>query len=323
MIAWILATASSAQSVDVEIASASGAFDAEALEADMEALANETLRFIDIETYLDRMADASAIATKGMGVDYAESFERVTFGGSVGTAVSGVGIGFVNGDGELPEGGFSAAVSAMAALNLGAFSGGEGALRHFRLSANGLYAPLPSGTPFNGTMFNYGGHVQIGGLGLGQGDAMVQWGGLAITGGIEGATYQLDLGQPLPIDAGGGLSWEADGEYALSSSAINVPLELSTSLKVSLARAWLGGGYDLGLTSKTAASADVDGPVTLDGTEVGSGGANVEADGTAAPGRIRLFGGAMVSLAMIRVLAQLNVGLDDTYGGHVGVRVAL
>ena len=76
-------------------------------------------RLPDQTEFLRQMADANAMASKGMGVDYATNPQRFVVGASFGSAVNGVGATFLRGTDTLPEGGFSVQLSAMGALNLG------------------------------------------------------------------------------------------------------------------------------------------------------------------------------------------------------------
>lgn len=296
--------------------------EASALAGDLSAAAGDALKLDGVDAFLADMADAGAISQKGMGADYSGAMQKFAVGGAVGTGVHGVGLTFGNGDEDLPEGGFATQVTLMAGLNFGLFSDGEGVWKHLRLYANGMYAPLPSGSPFDGTMYNAGAHLQVGGLGRVAKDGPVSWGGIDVTGGVERTDYRLGLGQALAVDAGSGLTWDADGRFDVEVKADSVPIELSTSFRVLVASAFLGAGYDL-VDSVAVVDASLQGPVVFDGDSVGAASVTLFDEAPGAAGRGRLFAGAQVALWLVKVYGQLNVGLDDSYGGHLGARVVL
>jgi hypothetical protein len=319
----VIALLSSAWAVDLVIdLDADAPAEAAALTGDLDAVAANQLKLDALGPFLADMADAGSISTKGMGVDYAASMDKFGVGGSIGTGVSGVGLTFGNGDGDLPEGGVATQVTLMAGLNLGLLSGGDGVWKHLRLFANGLYAPLPSGTPFDGTMYNVGAHFQVGGIGQIASRGAISRGGIDLTGGVERTDYRLGLGESLPVDSGSGLKWQADGRFDVEVTADSVPLELSTSFRVLVVTAWVGGAVDL-VDSVAVADASLQGPISYKKADVGTATVSLGEDGAGAASRVRLFAGTQVAVWLIHAYGQLNVGLDDTYGGHLGLRVMM
>lgn len=288
-----------------------------------EAIAQE-LHTVDLAAYMDQMANANALSAKGLGVDYASDMQRFEFGGGFGTAVNGAGFAFTSGGG-LPETGFALQVGLMAGLNLGIASPKESALRRFRLYVNGMSATTRR-DPFTATFLNYGAHLQIQAVKGGDKTSGVRWGGLDLTTGYEFSSYIMALDKGLPV-AADNLTWDASGNMTLRATAQSIPLELSTNLHFFVVTAFVGAGGDYNLSGDSTASIGIEGPITLtyngQTANVGGAEASISQDGTASTFSPRVFGGAQIDIFMVKVYGQLNVTLDHSVGGHVGLRVAL
>lgn len=326
----LLIAAARAQSIEVHIdpnlAAQAGLSEQEvaAMESSMNEATRGQLKLDAPEAWLVQMAEANAFATKGMGVDYATNPQTFVLGGSIGTAVNGAGFQFVKGGQDLPEAGFAFQASAMAGVNLGALSSKESFLRRFVLYANGMMAGGASG-PFEADLNNYGAHLQfklIKPPSLG----VVEWGGLDLTGGWEASNYKLKLSQAIPVD-GEQLRWDATGTFDVAAHSESVPLEVSTNLRVFVVSAYLGAGVDLRQAAHAQSSLSLDGPIWLTvsqpETEIGSARASLEAGGDGVEVVPRAFAGAQINVLFVKVYGHLNVGLDDRYSGHLGVRVAI
>ena len=61
------------------------------------------------------------------------------------------------------------------------------------------------------------------------------------------------------------------------------------------------------------------------GTTVNLGRVDLSYDGTGSADGItpRVFGGVQANILMFKLYGQLNVGFNDTFGGHTGLRVVL
>ena len=99
--------------VDEQAAAALG-IDVAALEQQLNAEAATAFNLADPTTFMDSMANAASISSKGMGVDYASNFDTFVVGGSLGSSVHSSGFRFGRSDEALPPGGFAFMVSAMA-----------------------------------------------------------------------------------------------------------------------------------------------------------------------------------------------------------------
>ncbi len=315
--------------IDVQAAEDLG-LDPSTLESEMSALVADQLNLGDPRAFVEGMAQANAMASKGIGVDYATNIDAFVVGLSLGSAVADR-AGFGRGDDLLPEGGFAFQASGMAGINLGLLVPGEeaGPLDRIRVYVSGMGFAPPGGRQFQGSMFNLAGHVQL--KVIGPVDAkLVEWGGLDLTTGYEHTSYTLGLGSPeLPFaqDIGPAeVTWTATGTYDVSASAQSIPIEVSTNLRLAVIGAYLGGAYDLNLSQQASSDATLTGPIDAEAqgqTEgLGSITVNNAATATTAEYVPRLFAGVQVNMSVIKVYSHLNVGFNDTFGGHLGVRIA-
>ena len=326
---WGLSTAAAQEvvvNIDQDVADTFGIDSTEASDGITSSI-NEGLNLVDQEAFLQSMANAAAMSSKGMGVDYASNIKRFMFGASFGSAVNSAGFSFGRGGRELPEDGFSFQVSAMAGLNLG-FSNPDGFLGRVKLYANGMQLST-GGDSFNGTLTNLGGHLQLQ-LAKPRSGTGVEWGGLALTSGYDISQYSLDLVQALPVDTeidGNDLSWSAEGTYTVAAETASVPVELSTNVRLAILTLYAGGGVDYNLVGEATSSISLAGPldVSSSGQTATLGDASISMSGSAIADQLtpRFFGGAQVGLSVLKVYGHLNVGLNNSVGGHIGARVAL
>ncbi len=326
----LLVAAAQAVDADVQITlpkeAQQAGLDEATLEAQLQGAIGQELRTADLSAYMDQMADANVLSAKGMGVDYGSDMQRFAFGAAFGTAVSGAGAALDGGTAEgLPETGFALQIGGMAGLNLGAFSEKDSALRRFKLYVSGMSAKTDR-SPFSGTFLNYGGHVQIKIVKGGDKTDGVRWGGLDLTGGYEYSSYSLVLEESMPVETNG-LQWEATGSYTLSAESRSVPVELSTNLHIFVVTAFVGVGFDKNLSGAATSAVSVGGPISLSyegqSAEVGSATLTLTEAGEASPYTARGFVGLQADILAVKLVGQLNVTLDESVGGHVGVRFVL
>jgi hypothetical protein len=321
-----LAAAGMSVTIDEDLATTLG-LDPDALTADLEGAIGDELHLGDAQAFLGAMADAQALATKGMGVDYASNFDKLMVGYSLGTGVSSGGATFGKGGQEMPDYGFSFQMAATAGLNLGVLSGGEGFPSRIVLFAHGMTLDT-SGDTFGAHLLNYGGHVQLR-LIKPKDAEVVAWGGLALTAGFEHAEYRLDLQQGMPIAAPGSgvdATWDATGDYVMKAWSDSIPLEISTNLRIFVATAFVGAGMDYNTGSATTAM-ELSGPIEADAPggpyTIGEATVSTIQSGAPGPSYPRVFGGLQLNIFMMKLYGQVNAGLDEGFGGHAGVRIAL
>jgi hypothetical protein len=275
------------------------------------------------EEYLAQMSKASAMASRGMGVDYFVLPKRVVVGASVGSSANGGGL-IAPGDSLMPQGGFAWQLAGMAGLNLGAISPKDGFARRFVVFANGM-AMTRQRDPFTASSTNLGAHLQVR-LVKPRSLVTAEWGGIALTSGYERATYEMTLSQTTTLDAGE-VSWEPAGSYTISSISEAVPIELSTSLRVLFFGLYGGAALDIPLQTSADAAVELDGDIytRIDGSRVNVGRATVRVDSSVPTEDwvTRFFTGVQFKLAVAHAYTHLNVGTDKSVGLHMGVRVGL
>ena len=328
----LLALVLSALAVEAQVSitlpaeAAAAGLDESALEAELRSAIGSQLHSVDLSGYMAEMADANVLSAKGMGVDYGSDMQRFAFGGAFGTAVNGVGAALDGGTATgLPETGFALQVGLMAGLNLGAFAEKDSFLRRFKLYVNGMSAETDR-APFAATFLNYGAHLQVKVVKGGDKTDGVRWGGLDLTGGYEFSSYSMTLEQSMPVSTNG-LTWEATGTYTIEADSRSVPVELSTNLHIFVATAFLGVGFDKNLSGGASSTIAVGGPISFDyeGNEadVGSATLSLTESGDVSAWNARAFVGAQADILFVKVYGQLNLTLDKSVGGHVGVRLVL
>ncbi len=323
-----------------EAAAQSVGLDAQAIEADVQASASDQFQLIDQGSFLRAMANASAVAVHGLGVDYASNPKRFVVGGGLGTGISGGDFALTRGGEEgLPSVGAGFQLSLMGGINLGMFAGKDSVLSRVTLYGNGLAAPLSTGA-FAGSVYNYGAHAQLA-LITPKDIKVVGWGGLALTTGYTNSTYTLGLAEELPITVSQGgldLTWKAAGSYDVVVSARQIPVELSTNVQLlQVVSLFGGGGVDIGLGSTASSEGSVNGPINTTNPQSGEdlqlGTAKItisdSAEGSAFSPRV--FAGAQLNVLKFRLYGQLNYamtespdeGMYNSYGGNFGLRFAL
>jgi hypothetical protein len=333
MLTSLVVAAAHAQTVTVDLDAAKAqalGLDPADLEGQLNGLIADQLNTGDVDAYMAKYANASAMAIKGMGVDYASNFKKFVVGGSFGPAVSGVPFSLSRGPEAMPEGGFAFMAAAHAGVNLGVLTPTvkKSPLSHVRLFVNGMAFNPPANREFQASMYNVGGHAQIS-LGGAKLSPLAQWGGIAFTGGYELSSYELSLAQELPLEQQvdpATVTWTANGTYDLRATSTTIPLEVSTNVRIAIVSAYAGGGFDLN-TGDATSNASLSGPIDARAQGVsdtiGSASVSLAGLGSADPQVGRLFGGAQLNLSYFKVYGQLNYGFNSTYGAFLGARFAM
>ena len=293
------------------------------VKGELEGLISSQLNLEEQTSYLTQMAKASAMAGRGMGVDYMVMPKRFVVGGSVGSAANGAGL--ISPSGELmPQGGFAWQFSGMAGLNLGALSMKDTFARRFVLLANAMTRNR-SRDPFTTSSSNLGAHFQVRVI-KPKKFLTAEWGGLAVTGGYERATYSMALTQSTMIESGV-LQWEPEGSYTITSVSEAIPIEVSTSLRFLFLGVYGGAAVDVPLSGSGLAEVALDGDIYTDvnGNSVNVGRATVGLDNEVLMEDFvtRFFTGIQVKLAVAHAYTHFNVSTDKSVGLHMGVRVGL
>ncbi|MEQ1565618.1 MAG: hypothetical protein ABMA64_08270 [Myxococcota bacterium] len=302
--------------------------DAAQIEDELGGALGDQLNLVDTAGYLASFAGADAIALKGMGVDYASNPRKFTLGATVGSAVADVPLTFVRSPTTLPDGGYAFMASAHAGLNLGALTPSDDWLDRVIVYGNGMKFSPPGNRNFQASLYNFGGHLQVKVVGPFDLKA-VEWGGFDVTVGYEKSFYQLELNRALPLThsvAPAKFTWTANGNYQMSAVADTVPLELSTNVRLLMLTAFGGGAVDVnGATATSTASlaGPVDAEVAGESANLGTASVSLEGTGDAARLVPRAFVGAQLGFGPAKLYGQLNVASSQTYGGFLGVRLAM
>jgi len=321
----VLISAALAQDITVNVQEHPG-IDAESFEADLSSTIEDELRLLDQGEYLQDMATAALMSSKGMGVDYASNPERFVLGGSVGaSASSGLRIGET--EQALPQGGVAVQATAMAGLNLGAFAPDDSPARRFVVYANGMAADR-TGDQYESEFMNAGGHIQVKLVTpRGAENGAGQWGGIDLTTGYEMSQYELSVTSGMPVWSGK-TSWDATGEYRIRSTAQSIPVELSTNVRLGILSLYAGGGYDLWRAGSSASFIELDGAVSTkvqgQRTDVGTASLSYAQAATLSDAYgARGFFGLQMNVFAVKAYAHVNVQPEAGFGGHAGMRVAL
>ena len=302
--------------------------------AQIEAQIGEELRNLfqvaRVDEYLRSFADAHAFSSRGMGADYASNFGAVMLGASVNLSLNVE-------DAFAPEGTRTQAPLAGMAPNFTLLGG-------VNLAAFGLPPITVYGNYFDRStrlddfdldIRNWGVHFQYK-LFAPMGDALagiIRWGGLDITTGLEQSRLGVTLAAPAfrrniprerPAGAPPGTTASVDvrttGRYSLDMRMLNVPLEVTTNLRLLYALSVYGGfGLDWQLGGGSDLLIDLDGAmtgvVTQNGQEMRTdiGAAAVDATESVGPsvGRLRWLAGVQVNVLILKVFAQINIATAD------------
>lgn len=325
LLACLVAAPAWAQTTITWDPQATQGMDTAALEQELGVAIDENLRIGDIDAYMASMANAAAISSRGMGVDYASNPDIFVLGGSFGVGGHAAGFPPSTGDGLLPEAGFATQLSVMAGLSLGVFTKEDTLLDRLRIYAHGMSLDAPGGGDFEGSLTNVGANLQFQALTKRSLADAVEWGGLAITSGAELSSYSMTLVAPLPVE-GGSATWNAEGSYDISASALTVPVELSTNLRVLVANVYAGGALDF-QPGSAEGSVGLSGPIEVDvnGNSVEAGTATVAASGSGQATAMapRVFAGAQIELLVVKLYGHLNLAANNAAGAHLGLRIAI
>ncbi len=324
VLATLLVCGGAAQAQELELEITDPAADEGQIRSSLGGIVDDQLRLGDQSDFLEQMTDATLLAAKGMGVDYASSPQRFVLGVSVGSALSGSGFGFGYGGGLLPSGGFAFQMAITGGINLGFLTQTDGFARRVMIYGHGM-GLSGSREPFESSMGAYGGNVQVA-LVKPMDDGVAGWGGLQLTTGVSHARYELRLTQAAPIETDTA-AWEASGSYVVSARGTSLPLELSTNMRLAVLTVFGGGGLDVDLAAGADSEIALEGPIstTVEGQRREVGTARVSAsDGTTFVGVApRGFAGLQINILPVKLYGQLNIGGFRGFGGHAGVRVAM
>jgi hypothetical protein len=279
----------------------------------------------NVNKFLRSFGDATTFAQRGIGVDYMSlpgSF-MLGIGAQVGVASSDE----LTLDTRPTAGGSAVNASIMIGYNLK----DQGAPR-WTLFANGFYE--------NGNTDQLNGNIATGGFHIqyrlaepqvdeGVGAAIVRWGGLDLTTGVEFTRWSFGandtITQPYQVQGiSDPLTLTSTGKFNLSSTAGTIPIELTTGIRIALlVSLYAGIGFDI-TGGKSTVDADLTGTMTTpDKTNIGNVHITETGSNTSSPGQLRGLAGVQINLWKLKVYAQANVSQIPAASLGFGVRLVL
>lgn len=298
--------------------------DLSSLEMQLQTELETLFQVYRMDEYLRRLGDAQAFTTKGMGVDYASQMRFATVGIAANVSVN-VEEGFVPDTRSRPPiRGVGTMVTLMGGVNLGLIG-----LRPLTVYGN-WFARDGEQDDFAARMENWGVHGQLKLFRPGDESllgAVVRWGGLDITSGLQKGRVQLTLSEArrvrtsIPIAAAGAQTRaqviaDSMGTFVADMRTYSVPLELTTSFRLLYLISVYGGvGFDWQFGGGSDMSVELTGDLrgVAAGQEAPLGTATITASDAQPPsaGRARGLLGAQVNLTLLRLFAHVNVVPSD------------
>jgi hypothetical protein len=271
-----------------------------------------------VKDYVRSFGDAQAFTTRGLGVDYGSNVRFAEIGFAANVAVNGNQALFDKDPQTQPLGGLAPNLTAMAGVNLD-FTG-----LPVTVFAN-YFKSSGSLTGLGVKLENFGAHAQLKLLGPrreGMLSALVRWGGIDITTGVDYGRMRLSLGRDLSrrIPIRNGMQTVADvnlmamGTFLMDARTWSIPLEVTTNLRfLYVLSAYGGAGFDWQFGGGSDMRVDLDstliGEIPSQNASANVGTAHVIATESAAPsaGRVRGLVGLQANLWLLKIFGQLNL----------------
>ena len=287
---------------------------------------NDAYGASNVDGFLRSFADATAFSMRGLGVDYASDPESIILGVGANFAVAAS--EEVTAE-ERPTSGLAANIAFMAGYNLAS----QGAPR-WTLFGNGFYRK-GSTESLRGGITSFGLHAQYRLVNPqadeGAATKLLRWTGIDLTGGLEFTRWTLGVNDTIETDfevqgssGSAGVVLASAGTFDLTSTAMTVPVEVSTGIRIALlVSVYVGAGIDF-----TAGTGKLDANLTgtmrtTDNRDIGTttitGGGSNEASPLAA----RILAGVQLNLWKIKVYAQVNGSATPAASVGFGIRGVL
>lgn len=334
----VAATTLNANAIDISVTNVTctGAYASgtvcDQLDAEVQNLVEGDLPDVSIGKYGTGISNANGFAYRGLGSDYSDHFEiaAVKLGG--GLAVEGD----MN-DAETASG-FGIGAAMTVGVNMGILPVDKvGPVEMKKLDvflsfvSQNLDQDIDDATvegdlSYFGLMARY--HL-IEGIDFVPGN-MLSWGGVYLHTGIQRSSWSVDFSQQfedetVEVSGQDATFGNSSANFAIESSSLTIPLEVSTYMRTAWALTFFGGaGLDIVLSGNTDVELDASGSV------IGSTGGSYQTDisasesdsGEADATNFRAFGGLQLNLPFVRFTAQLNKGLgNDLVGFNAGIKV--
>jgi hypothetical protein len=282
----------------------------------------------NVDGFIRSFTDATAFSTRGLGVDYVSMPKNLILGvgGNFAIAASGD----FNAE-QRPTAGLAANVSFMAGLNLADYDAPR-----WTLFANGFYRKATLNS-LRGGITTAGLHAQYRIIepqaDEGVTTKAIRWTGLDLTSGLEFTRWNLgiddEITTPFGVEGtspgtGANLTLESTGTFNLSSTAMTVPVEISTGLRIALlVSMYVGVGVDF-TASSGKLTTDLNGNlITEDNRNIGTTTITGGGDNSGSPVAARVMTGAQLNLWKLKIYVQLNASATPAASIGAGIRGVL
>lgn len=301
----------------------------------------------DLSGIMKYMSSAQSISSKGHGVDYTTNHSLFVFGANIssgfdtgGQSLSSAIDGLKNSS-SINNVGFGLQMSFMAGVNLGYFKSLP-MLERFKVYVHGgsmdYTSMLNITSGYTWKSAAVGAHVQYSliqpkSLGVG----LLNWGGVNLTSGLTYADNTLSGRNTYGTTSSGSgtlssplISGAASGAITLKSTALTVPLEVSTSVRVLYILSLFGGAAIDFNFGKATLDLDLSAPLTStvngSSSSLGTAALKTSQSGSGRSTDLRFFAGTAINLVPLKntnvlsLLVQANASVGGTYGVVLGVR---
>jgi hypothetical protein len=280
----------------------------------------------NVDGFIRSFTDATSFSTRGLGVDYVSMPKNLILGvgGNFAVAASGD----FNAE-ERPTAGLAANVSFMVGMNLADYGNPR-----WTLFANGFYRKA-SLNSLRGGITTAGLHAQYRLIepqrDEGATTKALRWTGLDITSGLEFTRWNLgiddDIQTPFGVQGSSGaanLTLDSTGTFDLASTAMTLPVEVSTGIRIALlVSVYVGAGVDFTASSGKLTTNLTGNLLTEDNRNVGTTTITGGGNNSGSPVAGRVMTGAQLNLWKLKVYVQLNASATPAASIGAGIRGVL
>lgn len=280
----------------------------------------------NVNGFIRSFSDATSFSTRGLGVDYVSMPSNLILGVGANFAIAASGDFNAS---QRPTAGLAADIGFMAGYNLA----NQGAPR-WTLFANGFYR--------NATLNDLSGGIATAGFhaqyrlvqpqqASGLSTDVLRWIGLDLTSGLEFTRWNLgidrDITTDVSVDGTNGsaaLTLQSTGTFNLSSTAMTLPVELTTGIRIALlVSVYVGAGIDFTASSGSLTTNLTGNLLTTDQKNVGTTTITGGGSSSGSPLAERVMAGAQLNLWKLKVYVQLNASATPAASVGAGIRGVL
>lgn len=306
--------------------------DLSAFQDEVTTKVQDALQLSEVQRFLRSFADATSFSNRGLGVSYTAREREYQLGFAVNGAIS-VDLGD-EGDDETPTVGVAPNLALMGGMSLSRWN-----LPELTVFANLFHYSTSSGA-LHGGITSLGLHAQLALVNPSGGRVrhLAQWGGVALTAGVELARWKLGLSDQIehtiPLagvdDTSSILQFAVGGRFDVGATTVTAPIELTTSVRLlHVARLYAGFGLDLSAGEATIGAGAFG---ALRGTHPGApdmfetiGEISATAEGSHAPSALghHLLLGAELAVWRLALFGQVSTQIPSALSVAAGLRVEL